>query len=67
MTNPVRINIEPGIQNGKILKLKGKGMPIYHTDKYGDMKVVISIEIPTNISEEGKNKIKELEKILNKE
>lgn len=68
MTNDVKVNIDAGVQNGKTLKLKGKGMPINGKTaaSYGDMKVILSIDIPTNLSKEAITKIEELKKIINK-
>lgn len=67
MTNDVKINLDEGIQPGKTLRLKGKGMPLSrNSSSYGDMKVVLNVEIPTKLSKEAKSKIEELRKILNK-
>ena len=67
MTNDVKIKLDAGIQPGKTLRLKGKGMPVSrNSSSYGDMKVVLNVEIPTNLSNEAKTKIEELKKVLNK-
>lgn len=67
MTNDVKIKLEPGTQPGKILRLKGKGMPISrNSSSYGDMKVVIDVKLPTELSKEAKAKFEELKKIINK-
>ena len=67
MTNDVKINLDEGVQPGKTLRLKGKGMPLSrNSSSYGDMKVVLNVEIPTKLSKEAKSKIEELRKILNK-
>lgn len=67
MTNDVKITLEPGVQPGKTLRLKGKGMPAgRNSSSYGDMKVILNVEIPTNLSKEAKQKVEELKNALNK-
>jgi len=67
MTNDVKVNLEPGIQPGKTLRLKGKGMPSgRNSSSYGDMKVVLDVKLPTNLSKEAKAKVEELKKLINK-
>lgn len=49
----VKIDIPKGTQNGKTLRLRGKGMPRAQNPKqYGDMLVKIHVVIPTNLSSE---------------
>ena len=47
----LKINIAPGTENGKILRLKNMGMPFYNEPgKFGDLYAKINIEIPKNLS-----------------
>lgn len=50
----VALMIPPGTQNGKVFRLRGKGMPILGDPdgKSGDLKVTVSIRIPENLSSE---------------
>lgn len=48
----VKIRIEPGTQSGKILKLKGKGLPDVNRYSRGDLFVRIYVYIPSDISKE---------------
>jgi curved DNA-binding protein len=49
----VKIKIEKGTQNGKILRLKNLGMPLYdHPEKSGDLYAKMNITIPENLSKE---------------
>jgi curved DNA-binding protein len=51
MKGNVRLSVPKGTDNGKVLKLKGLGMPIYgDTNKFGDLFAKISIQIPKNLS-----------------
>ena len=48
---PLKITIPPGVQNGKLLRLKGKGMPVYDSkDRFGDLMVQIEVSIPQNLT-----------------
>jgi len=49
----VTIKIPPETQQGKVLRLKGMGMPVYlKKGEYGSMLVTIHIDIPQNLSNE---------------
>jgi molecular chaperone DnaJ len=50
----VRIKIEPGTQSGKILRLRGKGLPSLEGYGTGDLLVHINVWTPKNVSKEQK-------------
>lgn len=50
----VRIKIEPGTQSGKILRLRGKGLPDVNGYGYGDLLVFIQVWIPKRLSRDEK-------------
>ncbi|MGX7590134.1 DnaJ C-terminal domain-containing protein [Candidatus Karelsulcia muelleri] len=52
ITGKARVKIEPGIQPGKILRLKGKGLPKIKGFGRGDLFVNINIWIPKKINSE---------------
>ncbi|MGX7586297.1 DnaJ C-terminal domain-containing protein [Candidatus Karelsulcia muelleri] len=52
LTGKARVKIEPGIQPGKILRLKGKGLPKIKGFGRGDLFVNIKIWIPKTINRE---------------
>ncbi|MCF8365175.1 MAG: molecular chaperone DnaJ [Bacteroidales bacterium] len=60
-----KIKIEPGTQSGKVLRLKGKGIP--HLQQYGkgDLLVNISVWTPQNLTREEKNILEKLGKSPN--
>ena len=66
LNGKVKMKIEPGTQNGNVLRLRGKGMPVYGSENnYGDLLVNLIVEIPQNLNEEQKQlfeKLKTLEK-----
>ena len=50
----VRIKLEEGIQSGKILRLKGKGIPSINSYGSGDLLVHVNVWTPKNLSKEQK-------------
>jgi len=61
LSGHVKISIVPGTQNGKNIRLKGKGMPIYDkNDTYGDLYLEILVVIPENLTEKQKELFEQL-------
>ncbi|WP_431472067.1 molecular chaperone DnaJ [Nonlabens sp. SCSIO 43208] len=54
VTGKVRIPIESGIQSGKILRLRGKGMPSLNGYGTGDLLVHVNVWTPRNLTREQK-------------
>jgi len=50
--NNVKIKIEPGTQPGKILRLRGKGLPEVNGYGRGDLMVNVNVWIPKSLSKE---------------
>ncbi len=57
----VKVKIEAGTQAGKILRLKGKGIPDINGYGRGDLLVKVNIWIPKNLSKEDKAVIENLQ------
>lgn len=49
-----RIKIQPGTQSGKVLRLKGKGIPNVNSYGRGDLLVQINVWIPKNLNKQEK-------------
>ena len=60
-----KIKIEPGTQSGKVLRLKGKGLPDVNSYGRGDLLVEISVFTPINLSAEEKNTLENLKNSKN--
>ncbi|MCM1108525.1 MAG: molecular chaperone DnaJ [Clostridium sp.] len=60
----VRIKIEPGTQPGKVVRLRGKGLPTVQGYGYGtgDLIVNISVYIPETLSKSEKKALEEMQK-----
>ncbi len=55
-----RIKIEPGTQSGKILRLKGKGLPVLNSYGKGDLLVTLNIWTPQKLSKEERSLLEKL-------
>jgi molecular chaperone DnaJ len=58
--NNVKIKIEPGTQAGKILRLRGKGLPEVNGYGRGDLLVNVNVWIPKKLSREEQKQIEKL-------
>ena len=58
-----RIKIEPGTQPGKVMRLRGKGMPAVsgYGYGYGDLIVHISIYVPETLNKEEKDLVEKMQ------
>jgi len=52
LTGKVRIKIDTGTQSGKILRLRGKGLPSLDGYGKGDLLIHINVWTPQNLSKE---------------
>jgi curved DNA-binding protein len=53
MKKPISLSIPAGTDNGKMLRLKGQGMPVYgKTDEFGDLYVKILVSMPKDLKPE---------------
>jgi curved DNA-binding protein len=59
----VKVNIPSGTQNGKLLRLKGQGMPVYNNNNKGDLYVKVIIQIPENLTKEEYDLFKKLKEM----
>ena len=57
----VKVTIAPGTQPGKVLRLRGKGLPSVNRYGTGDLLVNVGVYIPENLNREEKAMIEKLE------
>ncbi|MFI5148589.1 MAG: DnaJ C-terminal domain-containing protein [Bacteroidia bacterium] len=63
----IRIDIAPETENGRTLRLKKMGMPVYgKKDEAGDLYLKVKVTLPKNLSEKEKELFKELEELKNR-
>lgn len=61
LKNPIKVTIGKETDNGKVLRLKGMGMPVYNTaNQFGDLYVKVQVQLPKNLSAKEIDLFKEL-------
>jgi len=64
----VKLKVAPETQSGTLVKLKGKGFPVYKKENhFGDLHITYKVKMPTNLSEKEKELLRELKKIRSHE
>ncbi len=64
VSGKVRVKIAPGTQSGKILRLRGKGLPVVNGYGNGDLLVYVNVWIPKKVT---KDEEKVLQGLVNSE
>lgn len=66
LRHPVKMTISKETDNGKLLRLKGMGMPVYDKEnEYGDLYATVNITMPKNLSAKEIDLFNELSTIKN--
>ena len=61
LRSPIKITLPKETDNGKVLRLKGMGMPKYGVpDTFGDLYAKVSVQLPKNLTEKELELFKEL-------
>jgi molecular chaperone DnaJ len=60
LTGRAKLKLEPGLSPGKILRMRGKGLPNVNTKKQGDQLIVVNIYVPSKISHQEKEMMQTL-------
>ncbi|QNK77113.1 J domain-containing protein [Winogradskyella sp. PAMC22761] len=64
LTGALKITVPKGSEIGKILRLKGKGMPKYSKPSiFGDLLVILNVDLPKNLTIEEENLFKQLKSL----
>ncbi len=61
----ITLKIPSGTTNGKLLRIKGEGIPAAGTNKKGDLYVKIIVQLPTRLSNEQKRLLQQFAEIEN--
>ena len=56
----VRVKIAPGTQSGKVLRLRGKGLPVLNGYGSGDMLVNVNVWVPKKVNKEEEKLLQQL-------
>ena len=65
LTGRVKVKVDPGTPSGKVLRLKGKGLPEVNGYGRGDLLVQLNVWIPRNLSREEKDTLTRLDRSPN--
>ena len=61
LTGKVKLKVKPETPNGHMVRLKGKGFPIYKKEgQSGDLYVTLELKLPTNLTEKEKELFRQL-------
>ncbi|MFP5042495.1 DnaJ C-terminal domain-containing protein [Parasediminibacterium sp. JCM 36343] len=61
LSGKIKIKIAAGTQNGKTIRVKGKGMPLYgKPEVYGDMYIQLNVQIPETLTDMQKELFEQL-------
>ncbi len=64
----MRVTVPPGTQNGKMLRLRGEGLPELHNpSRRGDMYIKLIVKVPTKLSARAKELLKEFSSVSGEE
>jgi molecular chaperone DnaJ len=55
-----KIKIEQGTQNGAVIRLRDKGLPVLNSYQKGDQIVIVNVFVPTKINSREKELLEEL-------
>jgi len=59
------VKIAPGTQSGKVLRLRGKGLPILNGYGNGDMLVNVNVWVPKKVNKDEEKLLNQLEQSEN--
>jgi molecular chaperone DnaJ len=62
---PVKLKIHPGIPNGRVLRIKGRGVEL--GNNRGDLLATVEVAVPSHLSEKAKKALLEFEEQMPKE
>ncbi len=64
---PVTMKINPGTENGRVYRLKGKGLPALRSGRRGDQHVHVEVAVPKKLTDRQRKLIEELGEELGEE
>ncbi|HIO16170.1 MAG TPA: molecular chaperone DnaJ, partial [Flavobacteriales bacterium] len=65
LSGKAKIKVEPGTQSGKLVRLRGKGLPSVDSYGNGDLLVNINVWTPKNITKEERKALESLRESTN--
>lgn len=65
LSGSCKITIPEGVQSGKVLRVKGQGMPNVHGQGTGDLLVEVHVETPVDLNDDQKRLLQEFQQLEN--
>ena len=62
LNGKVKIKIDAGTPSGRVVRLRGKGLPVMNGYGRGDLLVSLNVWVPKNVSKEEKKMLEEMDK-----
>ena len=59
---PVKLKIHPGIPNGRVLRIKGRGVEAGNAK--GDLLATIEVAVPSHLSEKAKKALADFQEVM---
>jgi molecular chaperone DnaJ len=60
LDEPARLKIPAGTQSGRVVRIRGKGVPHLNGGGRGDLQVRLRVETPTSLTDEQRKLLKQL-------
>ncbi len=60
-----KVKIEPGTQNGAVIKLRDKGLPVLNSYQKGEQVIVVNVYVPQKLNSKEKELLQELAEMEN--
>ena len=67
LNGSAKIKIPAGTQNGRVFKLRERGMPVLNSSVRGDLMVRVVVEVPTKLNDEQRKKLEEFSALMGDE
>ena len=65
LNGKVKIKIDPGTPSGRVVRLRGKGLPVVNGYGRGDLLVCLNVWVPKDLTREEKRTLEDLQKHAN--
>ena len=65
LSGKVKVKIEQGTPSGKVLRLKGKGLPALNSYGRGDLLVCVNVWVPKSVNREEREMLQKLQQSEN--
>ena len=60
---PVMLSVPPGASSGKVLRLKGRGVPKLRGSGRGDLHVIVTVVIPEKLNKSERDLLRQLNEV----